>query len=65
MLAGVLPASMVYFYTYEAAKKLIAGRFGAAGDFAVGSAAQLSAGFVFTPVDVVKERLQASFAPAI
>lgn len=60
VLAGVLPASMLYFYAYETAKKLISGRLGTPGDFVVGCAAQLSAGLVFTPVDVIKERLQAS-----
>lgn len=61
MLAGVLPATTVYFWSYEAAKKLISGRYGAAGDFAVGAAAQLSAGVLFTPVDIIKERLQACY----
>lgn len=58
VLAGVLPATMVYFYAYETAKQLLPRRLGAARDFAVGTAAQLCAGVVFTPVDVVKERLQ-------
>lgn len=31
------------------------------GDMAVGAIAQLTAGVVFTPVDVIKERMQVCF----
>lgn len=58
VLAGALPATMVYFYSYETAKATLAARAGPASDFATGAIAQLAAGVVFTPVDVIKERLQ-------
>lgn len=57
-------ASAAYFSSYEAAKKLLveAGcseRCGAAATYALaGVAAQSVAGVVYTPMDVVKERLQ-------
>ena len=58
VLAGVLPATMLYFWSYETAKKVVPPRYGAAGDFTVGAIAQLTAGVIFTPVDIIKERLQ-------
>ena len=58
VLGGVLPATMLYFWSYETAKKVVPPRYGAAGDFTVGAIAQLTAGVIFTPVDVIKERLQ-------
>ena len=58
-IAGVLPASAVYFYAYETAKSSdLLERLGPLSDFGVGCTAQLSAGLIFTPVDVIKERLQ-------
>jgi len=38
-------------------------KYGAAGDLAVGAFAQLTAGFVFTPVDIIKERMQVPSPP--
>lgn len=58
-LAGVVPASAVYFWSYETAKtSILLKKLGPAQNFIVGCAAQLSAGLVFTPVDIIKERLQ-------
>jgi hypothetical protein len=37
---------------------LAAGGWGLAGDMCVGACAQLTGGLLFTPVDVVKERMQ-------
>lgn len=62
-LAGVLPASAVYFWAYETAKDSpILRDGGPIRDFATGSIAQLTAGLVFTPTDIVKERLQVHHA---
>jgi solute carrier family 25 citrate transporter 1 len=58
VLLGVLPANAAYFGGYEAAKGLVPPGWGAAGDMATGAAAQLLAGAVYTPVDIVKERMQ-------
>lgn len=62
VLAGVLPATMIYFSAYEAGKRSVPPRYGPAGDLAVGAFAQLTAGFVFTPVDIIKERMQVETA---
>lgn len=59
ILAGVVPASAAYFGGYESGKLLVPAGAGVAGDMAVGVWAQLVAGVVFTPIDIVKERLQA------
>lgn len=37
---------------------LVAGGWGLGGDMLVGACAQLTGGLLFTPVDVVKERMQ-------
>ncbi|GFR40193.1 hypothetical protein Agub_g752, partial [Astrephomene gubernaculifera] len=55
---GSAPANLAYFATYEAAKKQLPAGSGAPGDLAVGAAAQLVAGLLFTPTDILKERLQ-------
>ncbi|PNW86541.1 hypothetical protein CHLRE_02g090900v5 [Chlamydomonas reinhardtii] len=55
---GSVPANMAYFGAYESAKAMVPPGWGMAGDMAVGAAAQLMAGVVFTPIDIVKERLQ-------
>ena len=43
---------------YESGKALIPAGHGMLGDMAVGVWAQLVAGIVYTPIDIVKERLQ-------
>lgn len=58
ILVGVVPASAAYFGGYESGKLLVGGGGGVAGDMAVGLWAQLVAGVVYTPIDIVKERLQ-------
>ena len=63
VLAGALPGSMAYYWGYEAGRRaapalLPAGASPAARDVATGAVAQVLAGVLFTPVDVVKERLQ-------
>lgn len=62
VLLGTGPASATYFAAAEAARAALP-RLGApppAVEPLVGIAAQLAAGVAFTPVDVVKERLQAA-----
>lgn len=59
ILAGVVPASAAYFGGYESGKLLVPAGAGVAGDMAVGVWAQLVAGVAYTPIDIVKERLQA------
>ncbi|GAX77421.1 hypothetical protein CEUSTIGMA_g4866.t1 [Chlamydomonas eustigma] len=56
--AGSIPANMAYFGGYELGKSLLPAGMGVSGDLAVGAVAQMVAGMVFTPVDVIKERLQ-------
>ena len=55
---GSLPGNVAYFGGYEIGKALIPPGAGMVGDMAVGAVAQIIAGAVFTPIDVVKERLQ-------
>lgn len=43
---------------YESGKALVPAGHGVLGDMAVGVWAQLVAGIVYTPIDIVKERLQ-------
>ena len=62
-MVGVAPASMAYFGGYESGKVLVPAGHGVLGDMAVGVWAQLVAGVVFTPIDIVKERLQVSKHP--
>jgi hypothetical protein len=61
VIAGVGPAAAIYFGAVETARTF-ASRFPPSplADAAVGVAAQLVAGVAFTPVDVIKERLQAA-----
>lgn len=69
VLVGVVPANLAYFGGYEASKAAIAGAWGGPGgqpllppgpaaDMAAGVGAQVLAGVVYTPIDIVKERLQ-------
>lgn len=58
VLVGVVPANMAYFGGYEAAKAVLPGEDGPVRNLAVGASAQLLAGLVYAPVDIVKERLQ-------
>ena len=44
--------------SYESGKALVPAGHGMLGDMAVGVWAQLVAGVVYTPIDIVKERLQ-------
>lgn len=57
-ILGVLPGTMAYFASYELGKQALPPGSGAAGDAAVGVFAQLVAGAIFTPVDIIKERMQ-------
>ena len=63
MLVGLVPASMAYYGGYESGKALIPAKHGVLGDMAVGIWAQLVAGVVYTPIDIVKERLQVPIPP--
>ena len=63
ILAGVVPASMAYFSGYESGRRLVPAGHGVLGDMAVGVWAQLVAGVVYTPIDIVKERLQVRRRP--
>ncbi|KAG2501042.1 hypothetical protein HYH03_000861 [Edaphochlamys debaryana] len=55
---GSVPANLAYFGGYEAAKGVVPAGWGMGGDMVVGAGAQLVAGVVFTPIDIVKERMQ-------
>eukprot|EP00892_Ulva_mutabilis_P003303 jgi/Ulvmu1/1344/UM011_0072.1 len=58
VVLGAAPAQAVYFGGYEVGRKLVPSGHGVPGDMAVGCIAQLIAGTAFTPVDIIKERLQ-------
>lgn len=59
VLLGSMPGNMAYFGGYEIAQKLLKGQQpGLAADMATGAIAQLVGGLVFTPTDIIKERLQ-------
>ena len=58
VLAGVVPATMVYYAAYETSKKLVPEEWGALKGPTVGLMTQLAAGLAFTPVDIIKERMQ-------
>jgi Mitochondrial carrier protein len=62
---GAAPAQATYFWTYETGKSLVPARSGVLGDMATGCFAQLVAGLLFTPVDIVKERLQVRHYDAV
>ncbi|KAG1657964.1 hypothetical protein FOA52_004735 [Chlamydomonas sp. UWO 241] len=55
---GSVPGNAAYFGGYELGRALVPAGSGTLGDMAVGGVAQLVAGVVFTPVDIVKERMQ-------
>ncbi|MEW5299936.1 MAG: hypothetical protein WDW38_002758 [Sanguina aurantia] len=54
---GSIPANMAFFSGYELGKVIVPGQ-GVATDICVGAIAQLVGSVVFTPVDVIKERMQ-------
>jgi len=56
---GVVPANATYFGGYELGRWLVPRGWGLGGDVLVGGLAQLLAGVVFTPLDAIKERMQA------
>ncbi|KAL6755146.1 mitochondrial carrier family [Haematococcus lacustris] len=58
VLVGNVPANMAYFGGYELARSKVPGSWGLVGDMCVGAVAQLSGGLLYTPLDVVKERMQ-------
>lgn len=58
VLWGLLPANVAYFGSYEVGKSIMPQQWGIAADMATGAFAQLLAGIVYTPVDIVKERMQ-------
>ena len=58
ILAGVIPANMAYFGGYELGKSLVPRDSGMVGHMATGAIAQMIAGVVFNPIDIVKERMQ-------
>ena len=55
---GACPGQAAYFGGYECGKLVIPERYGVVGDMGVGCIAQLFAGVAFTPIDIIKERLQ-------
>lgn len=64
VVLGAAPAQAVYFGGYELGRQLVPPGSGIAGDMAVGCIAQVIAGTAFTPVDIVKERLQVHSPPS-
>ncbi|KAK9808684.1 hypothetical protein WJX72_001868 [[Myrmecia] bisecta] len=58
ILAGVIPANAIYFGGYELGKAMVPASYGILGDMLTGTVAQLAAGVAYTPIDIVKERLQ-------
>lgn len=58
VLWGVVPANLAYFGGYECGRSLVPYHWGMMGDMATGAVAQVLAGVVYTPIDIVKERLQ-------
>lgn len=55
---GTAPGQAAYFGGYECGKMIVPERYGLLGDMGVGCIAQLFAGVAFTPIDIIKERLQ-------
>lgn len=53
-----MPATALYFGGYESGKRLLSPIGGIAGDMLVGCYAQALAGIAFTPIDIIKERMQ-------
>ena len=64
VLSGVVPATALYFGSYETGKRLVPASYGVLGDMLVGCYTQALAGIVFTPVDIIKERMQVRFFPS-
>ena len=64
VLSGVAPASALYFGGYETGKRLVPASYGVLGDMLVGCYTQAIAGVVFTPVDIIKERMQVRYFPS-
>mmetsp|Transcript_8646 Transcript_8646/g.24860 ORF Transcript_8646/g.24860 Transcript_8646/m.24860 type:complete len:310 (+) Transcript_8646:278-1207(+) len=58
ILAGVIPANMAYFGGYELGKAMVPSDWGILGNMATGAIAQVTAGVVFNPIDIIKERMQ-------
>jgi Mitochondrial carrier protein len=65
VIFGAMPAQATYFAAYEFGKSVVPPNSGVLGDMATGCIAQLMAGIAFTPVDVVKERLQVRQGPSM
>ncbi len=63
VLSGVVPATALYFGGYESGKRLMPADYGILGDMLVGCYTQAIAGIVFTPVDIIKERMQVRYCP--
>lgn len=59
ILWGSVPGNVAYFGGYELGKALVPTGWGVAGDMAVGAIAQIVAGAVYNPIDIIKERMQA------
>ena len=62
-MSGVVPATALYFGGYESGKRLMPANYGILGDMLVGCYTQAIAGIVFTPVDIIKERMQVRYCP--
>ena len=62
VLSGVVPATALYFGGYETGKRLVPASYGVLGDMLVGCYTQAIAGIVFTPVDIIKERMQVRYS---
>ncbi|KAA6428932.1 MAG: mitochondrial carrier family [Trebouxia sp. A1-2] len=58
VLSGVVPATALYFGGYESGKRLMPADYRILGDMLVGCYTQAIAGIIFTPVDIIKERMQ-------
>ena len=61
VLSGVVPATALYFGGYETGKRIVPAGYGMAGDMLVGCYTQAIAGIIFTPVDIIKERMQVRY----
>lgn len=55
---GTIPGQAAYFGGYECGNFVVPDSYGVVGDMGVGCIAQLFAGVAFTPIDIIKERLQ-------
>lgn len=58
IILGTIPAQALYFGGYELGKQVFPRSWGVFADLGTGCLAQLVAGVAFTPIDVVKERMQ-------